>query len=158
MKRERDNFLHKKFLSECQLHYESGQRNALIVAILWCIQEGLPPSPWLRNECKKAWRTVKKSWDEVFGPPFPKGKHWHYYNRNLKIGDRLKERIEFLHEKEGRSITQGLFEEVGKEFGVSGSVARDLYYEQKRFRAKVMASVHAHDREFEAWLGEREEK
>ena len=152
MKRERDNFLHKKFLSECQLHYESGQRNALIVAILWCIQEGLPPSPWLRNECKKAWRTVKKSWDEVFGPPFPKGKHWHYYNRNLKIGDRLKERIEFLHEKEGRSITPKLFKDVGKEFGVSGSTASDIYYETKEEIALLAAIIRTLGAEFEDGL------
>ena len=162
MKSKRDDlhdlFLRDWALKECQRKYESGQRKALMEAIWWCIREGWPAPPWLRDAFNEAFCTAQKSWDEVFDPPIPKGAHRHRRDRNWKIGFRLAERIEFLHEKERRSITQGLFEEVGKEFGVSGSVARDLYYEEKRSRAKVMASVHAHGREFEAWLREREEK
>jgi hypothetical protein len=126
-------------------------------AIWWCINEGWPAPPWLRDAFNEASRTVKKSWDEIFEPPIPKGAHPYRAALSLKIGRRLAERIKFLNEKEGRPLTE-LFEEVGKEFGVSGSVARDLYYENKRWEENVMAYRDAYEREFEAWLREREEK
>jgi hypothetical protein len=156
----------ERTLGACQRRYESGQREALLEAIERCIIEEWPAPAWLKDALWNAFEDVKKSWDEVFGPPFPKGKHRHRHDRNERIGFKLKERIEFLHEKEGRSITQKLFKEVGKEFGVSGSVARNLYYEIKNSEAKRAAESRAMQEEFEttmealleAWRREQEGK
>src|SRR5262249_54099579 len=153
-----NEFLRDRIFRGGQCKYENGQREALMEAILWWICEKWPAPPWVIDAFDEAPFFVKKSWDEVFDPPIPKGEHHYRRDRNRKIGEQLADRIGIAARQEGRSITGKLFEEVGKEFGVSGSVARDLYYENKRSQTKFVERFEATEREFEAWLRERGEK
>jgi len=69
-----------------------------------------------------------KSWDDVFGRPLEKGKRLKTERRNMEIASPIERRISDLH-KAGKAIDKSLFAEVGKEFGVSGTIASELYYE-----------------------------
>jgi hypothetical protein len=158
LRKKRDEFFRESTLRKCQRRYESGQREALMDAIRCCILGEWPAPPWLRDAFREVLDTPKKSWDEVFDSPIPKGAHRRRRYRNLKIGRQLKKRIEFLHEKEGRSINRELFEDVGKEFGVGGSVARDLYYEDKKLLARFVEDLYDLEDDFRGWLREREGK
>jgi hypothetical protein len=68
-----------------------------------------------------------KSWDEVFGRPLEKGRHLRVERRKLAVHRQIFERVRERH-KAGESITRGLFESVGREFGVKRTEAEKIYY------------------------------
>ena len=72
------------------------------------------------------------SWDEVFGRPVPKGKSRRALKRKRELEWPVLDRVEKLT-KEGHRIDKQLFEIVGKEFGVSGTVASEIYYNGRYF-------------------------
>jgi len=63
--------------SDYKAAYEDGEKAALIHAIWFCCRHGCKMPPWLRIAFLRADYDVKKSWDEVFGSPIPKGAHPH---------------------------------------------------------------------------------
>ena len=81
-----------------------------------------------------------KSWDEVFGRPLEKGKQLAVERRKFGLMDQILERVQQRHEA-GESIVKGLFETVGQEFGVSGTVASDIYYDAKNLAIKYEAEI-----------------
>ena len=78
----------------------------------------------LINAISKAKTYQIKSWDEVFGRPLEKGKQLTAERRRLVLMEPIFKRVRGRHEA-GESITKDLFESVGREFGVSGTVAAD---------------------------------
>ena len=68
-----------------------------------------------------------KSWDDVFGKPLAKDKRLATERRNMEIADPIWRYVRKLQEA-GRRIGKQLFAAVGKEFGVSGTVAEEIYY------------------------------
>jgi hypothetical protein len=68
-----------------------------------------------------------KSWDEVFGCLLEKGRHLRVERRNLALHRQIFERVR-ERRKAGESITRGLFESVGREFGVKRTEAEKIYY------------------------------
>ena len=115
--------------------YESGDSFSLMLALRKCANHDLPMPAWLSRSYIAAFDKVlgyrARSWDEVFGSPIPKGKHLSTLRtertNGLGIYQRCRELIESRH-----SINPALFEKVGKEFGVSKTVAEDLYYRIKK--------------------------
>jgi hypothetical protein len=71
-----------------------------------------------------------KSWDEVFGRPLLKGKQLATEQRKLRLAGPIYQRVYERH-MAGEPVTKALFDEVGKEVGVSGTVAAEIYYELK---------------------------
>ena len=71
-----------------------------------------------------------KSWDEVFGRPLEKGKQLIAERRKLELMEPIFEPVRECHEA-GQSITKDLFEFIGEEFGLSGTVASEIYYAKK---------------------------
>jgi hypothetical protein len=153
--RRQDNwreFICEKTLKNMFLEYAGGgnQRTTLIRALHLCINNEYPIPMWLRGAFLLAWKDVKKSWDEVFGPPAAKDlRRRHLKGPNREIADPLCRRIDALRlptagsipislmddagfEVPKRAVDAGLFEEVGKDFNVSGSRARDIYYSHKK--------------------------
>ena len=94
----------------------------------------VPIPPWLKQAFQNAYGAKSdgkiKSWDEVFGRPFKKGIRPARERRNRRIANDLYERVEERHSA-GEPIDKSLFEAVGKDFGVGGTVASELYYEIK---------------------------
>ena len=70
-----------------------------------------------------------KSWEDVFGKPFPgkRRKGAATWRKDLEVWVRVKER-----HADGAKLDDLLFEEVGKELGLSATTVKNLYYERKR--------------------------
>ena len=122
-------------LERWRLEYEQGYKRALLYSLNFCLMNNVPVPPWIKQGLSKAMDAVHsyeiKSWEDVFGELLPKGKWRATEQRNAKMGWDLFQRVCDLH-KAGASIDAGLFEKVGEEFGVSKTVASDLYYAVSR--------------------------
>ena len=94
----------------------------------------MPIPPWLKQAFQNAYGAKSaykiKSWDEVFGRPLKKGIRLARERRNNRIANDIYERVVERHIA-GEPIDKNLFEAVGKNFGVGGTVASELYYEVK---------------------------
>ncbi len=120
------------FLEQLRQRYEGGDKATLPYSLNYCMMNNLPIPPWLATAFAQACHRVHmyevKSWDDVFGRPLKKGKRLATERRNMKMAGPLFDMVQERH-KAGAAINKGLFNEVGAEFGVSGTVASDLYYE-----------------------------
>jgi hypothetical protein len=117
----------------CEL-YEKGHKPALAVGLAYCIKDNRPIPPWLATAfgeaCKKIASHEIESWDCVFGEPVLKGQRLHTLRRNSRIRKPLWRRVQ-ERRAAGAAITKELFAEVGAEFGLSATVAADIYYDSK---------------------------
>jgi hypothetical protein len=98
----------------------------------------LPIPNWVQHAFVDAVHQVDefhvKSWDEVFGRPLGKGKQLAVARKKLRLRGELPQHIWDRNEG-GEPISKDLFESVGKKFGVSGTVAAEIYYQvMKEFK------------------------
>jgi len=110
--------------------FEAGDKNALLWVIMICCQCNWRMPEWAREAFYDIyWRGLYaefESWDDVFGKPWGGGQRRAITRHKQKY---IWARVRILHKKEGAPINNELFERVGKEFGVSRSVASRFYYE-----------------------------
>jgi hypothetical protein len=63
----------KSRMMQCEIAYQQGDKQALMVALEICLGVWLPagrPLPeWIGREFNAAIQTIPKSWDDVFGKP-----------------------------------------------------------------------------------------
>ena len=126
--------LARRFQEKGRELYEAGDKSEFMRCLYWCIRSDEPIPPWLKEALEQIMadrRSGKfKSWDEPFGKPLG-NKHQATVRRDAKVIVPLFDRVQELSES-GRAIDKKLFEDVGKEFGVGGTVASDLYYDALR--------------------------
>jgi hypothetical protein len=130
---QRDPEDYSWFADYKNLYYEQKDKSALIHAAALCIWHNIRAPAWLRqafmDASQAAYEYKIKSWEEVFGRPVKKGKRLAMERRNMKITFPICRRINDLR-KAGKPLDKSLFSKVGKEFGVSGTVAAELYYRE----------------------------
>jgi hypothetical protein len=118
-------------IEELRKRYESGDKSAVPLCLEYCMWSQQPIPPWLATAfgeaCRKVHMREVKSWDDVFGRPLAKGKRLETERRDAKIARPLFLMIQDRR-KAGAAINKELFHKVGKEFGVSGTVASEIYY------------------------------
>jgi hypothetical protein len=123
------------FLEQLRKNYEQGDKAAIMHGLEHCLWHHTPIPPWLECALNSAITKVKyfevKSWDDVLGRPIEKGKRIATAQRNLDIAFDLYERVCERH-KAGAAISKPLFEDVGAEFNISGTVASEIYYQVKK--------------------------
>jgi hypothetical protein len=126
-----------EFDHKMRTRFEGGDRTVILRYIDLCLRDkgaGAIPD-WVLNEfyasMDRLYRREIKSWDEVFGHPLPKGKQLATERRKLKLAGLIWGKVYDRHEA-GESITKALFNSVGKECGVSGTVAAEIYYELEK--------------------------
>lgn len=111
--------------------FEAGDKAALLGAIRICANHDLVMPEWLARGFirgyDKALRHEVGSWDDAFGRPFPKGKHLNAARKKRSKAPALWMKVRKMHEA-GRAIDDGLFEEVGEEFGLGKTQASEFYY------------------------------
>lgn len=125
------------FLDGCRAEYEAGNKVALMQAIHVCGIDRIPLPDWVASAYSRCFESVRmaraKSWDDVFGKPFPKGSNLIAIHKRRKHQWDLVNRIRLIRESEpGTALDAALFERVGKEFGLGRSLAQDYYYEAKQ--------------------------
>jgi hypothetical protein len=122
------------FLEERRKLYEKGHKNELLYCLIWCLQNNVPiQATWVYQKFLEAYFAVTgcevKSWDDVFGRPLPKGGQLATERRKIEIRWSVYECIRNRHEA-GEPLEK-LFREVGKDFGIGSTVAKELYYDIK---------------------------
>jgi hypothetical protein len=112
--------------------YKLGNKSVIPAGLEYCMANNRLIPPWLATAFRAAYKQVEmsevSSWDDVFGRPLKKGQRLATKRRNKRIAEPLFRAIRERHET-GAAISKDLFAEVGAEFGVSGTVASDIYYE-----------------------------
>ena len=120
----------------------AGDKSELLYCLNHCVTNDLPVPDWLKQAFQKACSDVHaykvKSWDDVFGKPLAKGKRLATERRNMEIADPIWRYVRKLQD-EGEGIGKELFAAVGKEFGVSATVAEKIYYDLMRDSAEMAA-------------------
>jgi hypothetical protein len=131
----RSNELHAKRDREMRELFDSGDSTVLLRYMYACFTEGFAVPPWVQENFRVAMDKFHsreiKSWDEVFGRPLPKGKQLATERRKLRLSGPIYERV-YRRRMAGEPVTKALFDEVGKEVGVSGTVAAEIYYDLVR--------------------------
>jgi len=112
-------------------HYEGGDNAALPQCLNHCMTFNVPIPEWAATAFCAAYDKIHqyevKSWDDVLGRALAKGKRLATEQRNVKIWVPLFREIVRRH-RSGAAISKELFSEVGRKFGVSGTIASDIYY------------------------------
>jgi hypothetical protein len=108
--------------------FKAGDKSQLLLAMKDCLELRGPIPQWAQDAFLEAYYILPKSWDDVFGPPIPKGTNLEAARRKSKIGLQLYLEVKRLN-AEGTPIDDGLFETVGKQFSVSGGTAKRMYYD-----------------------------
>lgn len=110
----------------------------LMTAIRTCATHDLPLPEWAAEAYSTAYDAVnnarEKSWDKVFGNPYPKGAQLAAIRkkRMLSIGV-LNEVTSMLKMNPDLNIDDCLFETVGKKFNIGKTLANEYYYSAKKF-------------------------
>jgi hypothetical protein len=119
--------------------FNDGNQFALMDAIYQCAAHGLKMPEWVAAGYRHGYQQIlncnAKSLNEVFGDPYPKGKHLNAMKkrRNLRftVWGMV---IDILAKEPGTAINRKLFKRIGKEIRppVGGSEAEEMYYEAKK--------------------------
>ena len=120
--------------NEYKKRFEAGDKDAVFTALHSCACSNLPMPDWLAGAYATGfhkWVNYRaKSLDEAFDVEIPKGKHLNALRKNRKLRVAVPLAVDKAR-NEGNAIQQGLFEKIGKEFGISGSSAKNLYYKYR---------------------------
>jgi hypothetical protein len=120
--------------------FEAGNKSVLLNTIYLCLEMKRPLPEWARvaflDAYEAAGRFEIRSWNEVFGQPVPKSTHLKTERRKEQLRWTIILRVEDL--KAEKAIDKNLFEQVGKELGISGTVASDIYYDERSRELRKM--------------------
>lgn len=110
----------------------------LMVAIRVCACSRLVMPEWVLKGYIKAYDTVNnnqaRSWDTVFGSPFPKGKSLAAARKKRMTQTSVWNEITLILKLESDTpIDEALFERVGKKFNIGKTLTSEYYYEVKRY-------------------------
>ena len=127
-----------ELLATVKKAHEEGEKEAILVGLFVYLEHGLPVPAWLAQAFVDAFQRFLdfevKSLDEIFGG-HGKGTQVAAIRRQLQIMPEVFHRVNKLRE-ERRSGQKGrhnddVFTAVGKEFGISRSLAQKLYYQAR---------------------------
>ena len=115
--------------------FDSGDNVAALQALRACGQYGVAMPDWLVDALFRAtnqWFSLRvRTLDEAFGVELPKGKHLDRLRERQKLRVEVFNRIEALR-NEGCSVSEALFDIVGREFGIRKTKCGELYYECRK--------------------------
>jgi hypothetical protein len=138
--------VHEGMLAVFEGGFARGDKTALFAAIQWCAMTERPMPKWLADAVREAWDEVishrAKSWNDVLGPPRPKGVHREDARRRSALRFKVYARVD-ARLREGAATNPDLFDEVGRTFTppIGHTLCEELYREVARvYRA-------AHDEE-----------
>ena len=134
-------YINQGFLNGCKAEYEAGNQWALMQAIRVCASDDVPMPNWVATAYVKCFEACRigeaKSWDDVFGKPHPKGSNLSAILKRHKNQWPLVNRIRELKAADPTlALDEGLFEKVGKEFGLGKTLASEYYYDAKQTAEK----------------------
>lgn len=121
----------EKDIEECQKAFYSGDKIMLLEAIRRCAQYKIPMPYWVRIEFEKAYflyvKAGVKELGDAFGLAREKGTHINAENKRIAKAFKVWKRMRELHDNNNQSIDEAMYEQVGGEFSIGASTARDYY-------------------------------
>jgi hypothetical protein len=120
-----------RMMDEASRDFDAGDKGALLGAIFLCLEYDEVAPAWVKAYYRDAFLRVIShdfgSWDDAFGRPLKKGAQLAAARRKkgleISVLNKVWERY-----VAGQSITKSLFDSIGKEVGVSGTVASEIYH------------------------------
>lgn len=124
-------------LEHLQEAFAGGDKFALMRAIRICANHDLPMPEWTSKAYIKAYDAVvnarEKSWDAVFGQPYPKGSHLSAIRKQRTLQFAVHNRISDVRKTDPAiAIDVDLFDRVGQEFNIGKTLAAEYYYAVKQ--------------------------
>jgi hypothetical protein len=120
---------------------EAGDKGAVLSAINICFHSETAVPGWVQSEFTNACTNVRiglfKSWDEVFGRPHKKGAQLGAVRRKRPLRIPILNRVEERHAA-GEPISKDLFDSVGAELGIGGTLVSEIYSEAKKMHDEFM--------------------
>jgi hypothetical protein len=114
--------------------------------VFLCARDGRPIPEWARSELFNIEGEVRsgqfKSWDDVFGRPVKKGAQLKAIQRRRKLWLDVCLEVH-KRQKAGSPIEPDMFEAVGEELGITGALAREVYYHFKKEESEEAAEEAA---------------
>lgn len=131
-----------RYLDVAKQKIAEGNKEALLRAMHECLIMKKPLPEWLQLAFIQAYQSAHpfeiNSWDEIFGPPHPKGAHLKTRNKHFELSFDIWSRVQELAAS-GAKIDKSLFEKIGREFAVSGTTAGTIYYDERtQLRYRVL--------------------
>lgn len=132
-------------LEACQEAYQAGNEFELMHAIRVCANHDLPLPEWTARAFIKGYDTIanarEKSWDKVFGAPYPKGAHLHATRKKRVLKFAVWNRVQEIRAREPEvPIDESLFASVGHEFNIGKTRAAEFYYEAEKLLSKMTSA------------------
>lgn len=126
-----------RILNSLYEEYLSGDKDAIMRALTTCIFSGLPLPAWLSSALIDSINKVRcytaKSWDDVLGRPHSKGTNLVAKRKKLLKSFQVYQKITEIKEVTPKvPIDAGLFETVGRIFGLGKTLAEEYYYHTKK--------------------------
>lgn len=117
--------------------YESGDNVALLDAVHLCAMYGIPMPAWCAQTFLNKYRSVihyeKRTWDDAFGKPHPKNVQLSAKKKKHRLGIQVYSEVRRIRQEEPDTpIDAGLFERVGKKFGLGKTLAEEYYYQMAK--------------------------
>lgn len=109
--------------------FERGDPRALMEFVVLCVLHHQDPPVWAAREFIQRWADFKGGKFDTLGAAYSCPDHKKTDQRKMIVGAKVFNRLCYLIEGTGRPVDQNLFDEVGEEFGMSGSWVRERYYE-----------------------------
>jgi len=121
-------------LNEHKRLFEEGGQYSLMTAIRICANHDLLLPDWVSKAYIKAYDTVTnakaKSWNTVFGMPYPKGTHLSAVRKKRMLKFKVWNDIKLIIKMNPETaIDESLFERVGKDNALGKTLAGEYYYE-----------------------------
>lgn len=125
---------------------DKGDGFAVLAAIRICLNHGLVGPEWLSYAFNQRYDQVLNcraaSWDapKAFGKPYKKGTHLNALRkRREKCFAVLNDINEIRAREPSTPIDKALFERVGKQLGLGGTLTEEYYYHAKNIVDRTMA-------------------
>lgn len=127
-KKTKLNNLSERFLAKGKELFEKGEKHELLYCLDFCIRNHVPIPTWLAQAFCQAYDAARfaaiKSWDQAFDPPQRKSKQLNRARHKVEVAVPLYFSVVAL--KEAKKPID--FTEIGKEFNVGATLAKEIYY------------------------------
>jgi len=142
----------KSELPVCEREYRDGDRMALAHAIAVCLKLGRAPPKWAADAYVAGYLDVMNyradSWDHVFGPTTPKGKHVAVLRKQRRISFKVWSEVQQRHEA-GAPLDDQLYEAVGQENGIGKTAVKEYFAAQKQAFERALPIIEREQSEAE---------
>jgi hypothetical protein len=122
-------------VEQIMVQYDQGDRLQLFHALVRCRQYGIAPSDRILGEIEKGWRRIingeARALNDAFGVEPVKGMHLSAEQDRVSMAFKVYQEIK-RRMAAGGGGGMKLWRAVGKEYGISGSVARNYYLDVKK--------------------------